>query len=198
MERSRRAALFSVPPLWLIGVCLFLPTVRSCDHMESPAQLIRGGKWLFMSGMLAPFLLAELLAILIIVMLARGYVGKWIGRATLAVVVASAASPATLALCDATSQHLDEQAWALLGFAALIGAAVVLWRARAVTEFERQAHYLAAFALLNLPLATLLTRILVEDGRRNIGVGGWIYLGASITLAAIHLRRRRRRGMLAA
>jgi hypothetical protein len=188
MERSRRAALFSVPPLWLIGVCLFLPTVRSCDHMESPAQLIRGGKWLFMSGMLAPFLLAELLAILIIVMLARGYVGKWIGRATLALVIGCAASPVILAVCDVTSHHLGEQAWALAGFGAVAAAAVVLWRARAVTAFARQAHYLAAFAFLNLPLALLLVRILVEDGRRNVGIGGWIYLGASATLAAIHAR----------
>jgi hypothetical protein len=187
MERSRRAALFSVPPLWLIGVCLFLPTVRSCDHMESPAQLVRGQP-LFMGGMLSPFLLAELLAILVIVTLARGHVGKWIGRATLALVVLTAASPAILGVCDVASRRIEEQAWGLVAFGAIVAAAVVLWRARRVTAFGRQAHLLAAFAFLNLPLATLLTRILVEDGRRNVGVGGWIYLGASLTLVAIHAR----------
>jgi hypothetical protein len=187
MERSRRAALFSVPTLWLIGVCLFLPTVRSCDHMESPAQLVRGNPP-FMGGLLSPFLLAELLAILVIITLARGHVGKWIGRATLALVVLVAASPAILGVCDFTSRHIEEQAWGLVALAALVAAAVVLWRARRVTSFARQAHFLAAFAFLNLPLATLLTRMLVEDGRRNVGVGGWIYLGASLTLVAIHAR----------
>ena len=65
MERSRRSVLLSVPPLWLIGVCLFLPTVRACERMETPATLIRGGPILF-SGMLSPYLFAAVAALFVI------------------------------------------------------------------------------------------------------------------------------------
>lgn len=191
MQRTRRA-LFSVPPLWLIGVCLFLPTVRSCNHLESPAQLVRGEP-LFMSALLAPFLVAELLAVLVIVSLARGHVGRWIGRATWALVVAAAASPVAMAVCDLSTRHLREQAWALVPLGALAAAAVRSWRARSRTSFARQAELIGAFALVNLPLATLLARILVSDGPRGVGVGGWLYLAASAALLAVHLPRWQRR-----
>lgn len=196
MERSRRAALWSVPPLWLIGVCLFLPTVRSCDHMESPAQLVRGQP-LFMSGMLSPFLLAELLAVVVIVALARRHVGKWLGRAALSVGLLALASPAILAVCDLATRHLDEQAWGLFAVGNFAVAAWVLWRARAASGFDRLALVVGAFTAATVPLATLLARILVEDGRRNVGVGGWCFLAATAALVAIQLALLRSRDTIA-
>src|SRR5436305_21359 len=94
-ERSRRAAWLSSPFLWLIGVTLFLPTVRACDRVETPAHLIQGSP--MFAGLLAPFLVAELLAILILVPLLRRVEPSrrsWL--AALATVVPVFASPAIL------------------------------------------------------------------------------------------------------
>ena len=71
MPNARRSLRLSIPPLWLIGVCLFLPTVRACSKMESPASLLVGDKGAFVA-LLAPYLVAQLLVILTIVALGRG------------------------------------------------------------------------------------------------------------------------------
>jgi SAM-dependent methyltransferase len=94
---ARRALKLSVPPLWLIGVCLFLPTVRACEKMESPASLLWGSPPFF-SGLLAPYLVAQLLAIVVIVALARGRVTAWATRAVALFVVLSGASAVLLAV----------------------------------------------------------------------------------------------------
>jgi hypothetical protein len=68
--QARKAALLSSPFLWLIGVTLFLPTVRACEDVVSPAQLIHD-KPLPFALMLSPFCCGELLAILLLVPLLR-------------------------------------------------------------------------------------------------------------------------------
>jgi hypothetical protein len=193
MEPSRRAALLSAPPLWLIGVCLFLPTVRSCDHLVSPAQLLRNDP-LLMSGLLSPFLVAEALAIVVIVCLVRGHLGKWLRRAAAALVVLSLSSPALMLLAlvvqishGSASEHLTSDVCAVLAvYAALVGGLAFLWRARRVDGFDRLVKLLAAFTVTTLPSAGLLTLELVEGGPKQVGIGGWGFLGATCALVVIH------------
>lgn len=188
MERSRRSVLLSVPPLWLIGVCLFLPTVRACERMESPATLIKGGTLLF-GAMLLPYVVAELLAILTIVALARNRLTPLMTRVTAALVVVSSASAIFLTVTGVIEAHRAvEQAWGMFAGACLAAAAATAWRARRADPWTRHARLLAAYALFTLPLATLLARIGVEDGVHKLGVGAWLFFVAVAALLAIHAR----------
>src|SRR4051812_41800428 len=112
MDRPRRALLRSVPGLWLIGVCLFLPMVRACEKLESPAQLIRDEPLPF-TAMLSPLLVAEALAVVTIVALARGYVSRRLSRLTLALVVAAAPSSLALTAPVVLARYSDEKLWGL-------------------------------------------------------------------------------------
>ena len=188
MERSRRSVLLSVPPLWLIGVCLFLPTVRACERMETPASLIRGGPVLF-SGMLAPYLFAELLAILCIVALARHRLTPFLRRATLAAVALSGASACVLTYMSffPESNHTEQQ-WGVFDLACIAAAVAAVWRARRAGEWTRQARALVAFTFLTLQMAVFLARIGITDGPRHLGYGAWPLFAAVVALCAIHVR----------
>lgn len=189
MERSRRSVLLSVPPLWLIGVCLFLPTVRSCERMESPAMLVRGGP-LFFSGFCSPYLFAELLAVLAIVALAGQRVTPRLQRATLAAVVLSSASAVILAAMGMRAVvSAGERVWSLFAAGCVIAAFTTLWRARRDDQWSRFAASLRAYVVLALPMTTHLARIGIEDGAHRLGWGAYVYFVAAAALCVIHVRR---------
>ncbi|HEY2746112.1 MAG TPA: hypothetical protein VGL86_15860 [Polyangia bacterium] len=188
MPTPRRSIRFSVPPLWLIGVCLFLPTVRACEKLESPAQFLVGDKGWFVA-LLAPYVVAQLVAILAIVALARGFVSRRINIATTLLVLAAGASPVALTLvCFDGTPRLIELIWSgLAGVAFLAGAAVML-RARKLEPWARLQRMHAAYTIFTLPLAALLARIAVEDGLHKIGFGAPLFLAAVAALAIVHAR----------
>ena len=188
MPSPRRSVILSLPPLWLIGVCLFLPAVRACERMESPASLLWGGTPFF-AGLLAPYLVAQLVAVLGIVALARGRVTPLVTRATAALVVLSGASALLLAVVGGINGHdAAGRAWSVFAGAASVAGGVVLLRARALDPWPRLARFYAAYAILTLPLASLLARILVEDGVHKVGVGAYLFLAAVAALVAVHAR----------
>jgi uncharacterized membrane protein len=184
---ARRALKLSVPPLWLIGVCLFLPTVRACEKMESPASLLWGSPPFF-SGLLAPYLVAQLLAIVVIVALARGRVTAWATRAVALFVVLSGASAVLLAVSGIDRPCAAEVLWCLLAALSFVAAIVVMLRARALDPWLRLERFVAAFTLMTLPLATFLARILIVDGVHKVGIGAYGFLAAFAALAVVHAR----------
>ena len=189
MERSRRSVLLSVPPLWLIGVCLFLPTVRACERMESPATLIQGGPWPFLA-LLSPYVVAELLAVLAIVALARNRLTPLITRATTALVVAAASSSIwVIVVAYFDRRHPRELAWGLFAVGCVAAAGVICWRARRQEAWTRQARLLTAYTLFTLPLGTMLVRMGIEDGLHRLGYGAYGFLAALVALVVIHSRQ---------
>jgi hypothetical protein len=192
MERSRRTVLSSLPPLWLIGVCVFLPMVRACQRMESPASLIAEGPLVF-SGLLAPFVVAELMAILGIVALARGRLTPLVTRATFLLVVLTAASGCIfVAIALAERGPRSEHLWGALSLSFLVAGAAVLVRAWRRDGWARQAELYRAYTLFALPLAVELGRIVIAEDRRHVGIGAVGYLVAVAALAIIHSPRRTR------
>lgn len=184
---ARRALKLSVPPLWLIGVCLFLPTVRACEKMESPASLLWGSPPFF-AGLLAPYLLAQLLAIVVIVALARGRVTPLAMRAAALLVVLSGASALLLAVSGIDGHRPSELLWCLFAALAFVAASVVMLRARTLDPWTRLARLIAAFTLMTLPLAAFLARIVVGDGVHKVGIGAFAFLAAVAALAVVHAR----------
>jgi hypothetical protein len=188
MPASRRSVMFSLPPLWLIGVCLFLPTVRACEKLESPASLLWGSPPFF-TGLLAPYLVAQLLAIVVVVALARGRIAPLLTRAAAVLVVVSGASSALLAIVGLERRnHLDEQLWSVFAGLCFVAAGVVMVRARRLEPWTRLAHFLAAYTIFTLPMATLLARILVGDGLHKIGYGAFVFFAAYAALVGVHVR----------
>lgn len=179
--------MFSLPPLWLIGVCLFLPTVRACEKLESPASLLWGSPPFF-TGLLAPYLVAQLLAIVVVVALARGRVTPLLTRATAVLVGLASASSALLALVGIERRNrLDEQLWSVFAGLCFVAAAFVIVRARRFAPWTRLAHFLAAYTIFTLPMATLLARIMVSDGVHKMGYGAFVFFAAYATLVSVHV-----------
>jgi hypothetical protein len=176
MERSRRSVLFSLPPLWLIGVCVFLPTVRCCERMESPASLVYGGPYLF-AGLLAPFFVAELLA---------NRTTPRLTAATVVLVFLSAASGSLFGFMSLWDKHSPfEHAWGVLMLTLVAAGLVMLVRARFCQSWARQADLYAAFTVFALCLAIQMGRVVAEDGLRHLGIGGWLYLAAVAALVVV-------------
>lgn len=189
MPNARCSLRLSVPPLWLIGVCLFLPTVRACSKMESPATLMRGDHGFFVA-LLSPYLVAQLLGILAIVALARGRVGRGLGVSSAILTLLAAASTVTLAVVGLgeRSPHFTERLWSCAAGIAFLGGVLVMWRARRTEPFERLARLHAAYTIFTLPLAALLCRIAFEDGLHKIGYGAPLFLAAEAALAVLAFR----------
>jgi hypothetical protein len=184
---TRRSLRLSLPPLWLIGVCLFLPTVRACEKMETPAQFLLDDKGFFLA-LLTPYLVAGAIAVLGIVALARGEVSRRISMATAGLVLTAGASTVTLALVGLDGRHLVELFWSVWSGVAFVGGVIVMLRARRLEPWTRLARLYAAYTIFTLPLAALLCRIAFDDGLRKIGFGAPLFVGAVAALALIHAR----------
>ena len=187
MPHGRRSVIRSLPPLWLIAVCLFLPTVRACTKMESPASLLWESEPFF-AALLAPFLVAQLLVILAVVALARGRLSALITRATAVLVLGAGASAGLLAFIGLRARNTSELAWSLFAAGCFVAAAVVMVRAPKLEPWTRLGHFHAAYTIFTLPLACLMSRILVEDGVHKVGVGGFVFLAAVAALLGVHAR----------
>ena len=187
MANPRRTLRLSVPPLWLIGLCLFLPTVRACERMESPAEFLAGDKGWFIA-LLMPYVVAQGLAILAIVALARGRIGRGVSAATAALVLAAGASSVALAMVGLDGHRLDEELWSGGAGAAFVAGAIVMLRARRLEPWARLARLHAAFTIFTLPLATLLVRIAIGDGLHKIGIGAPLFVAAVAALVVVHAR----------
>jgi len=191
MSTSRRSLKLSLPPLWLIGVCLFLPTVRSCNKLESPAQLLSDSKPLF-AMMLSPYVLAQLLVVVAIVALGRGAVGRFATWATATLVGLAASSAGVLAALPFDGHEFDDQLWRVFAGLSLVGGAIVYARALRRDEWTRLWRLHSAFVLFTLPMAALLTRITLHDGPHGVGFGAYLFLVAFDALAVVHLLSWRR------
>ena len=177
-----------MPPLWLIGVCLFLPTVRACETIESPAQLLTTEKPWFLA-LLAPYLVAQVIAVVATVALARGVVGRRSTIATAVAALAAGASAVMLALVGFEAHaRLGEQIWSLLSGVVFVAGVAVMWRARTLEPWARLQRLHAAYTIFTLPLAALLARMACEDGIHSIGFGAPLFVGAVAALAIVHAR----------
>ncbi len=188
MPTPRRSIRFSVPPLWLIGVCLFLPTVRACSKLESPAQLLVDDKPWF-TALLAPYLVAQLIAILAVVALARGLVSRRITIATALATLAAGSSAVMLTIIGFDEHpHLEDQIFSVLAGIAFVAGVAVMLRARRLEPWTRLSRLHTAYTIFTLPLAALLARIAIEDGLHKMGFGAPLFLGAVAALAIVQAR----------
>lgn len=187
MSGPRRSLKFSLPSLWLIGLCVFLPTVQGCHSLQSPAQLMWGAP-LPLLALLSPFVVAQLLVIVAVVALGRGRVGPLHMRATVALAAVAASSAAMLAFIGFDGHDLTAHLWRLFAGACLVAGVAVLVRARRREPWTRLSRCHTAYALFTLPMAALLVRIVVEDGPHRVGVGAWAFLAAFVALAVVQVR----------
>jgi hypothetical protein len=187
MPTSQRSLKLSLPPLWLMGVCLFLPAVRSCERLESPAQLLGDSRPLF-AMMLSPYVLAQLLVVVAVVALARNRVTPFVTWATAVLAGLAASSAGVLAVLGFDGHDLTAQLWRVWAAVAFASGLLVIarsWRHDAWTRLQRL-H--TAYAIFTLPMAALLARIVVGDGVHRVGVGAWLFLVAYGALAVVHAR----------
>jgi len=187
MPGPRRSLKFSLPPLWLIGLCLFLPSVRACETLESPAQLMGGAKPLFIL-MLSPYLVAQLLVVVAVIALARGHAGRFATRATAALVVVTSSSAAVLAILGFDGHDLVAQLWRLGAAVCCVAGAFVFVRALRAEPWTRLLRLHTAYVIFTLPMAALLARIVVGDGPARVGVGAFAFLAAFAALVVVHAR----------
>jgi hypothetical protein len=187
MATIRRSLKLSLPPLWLMGVCLFLPAVRSCEKLESPAQLLSDSKPLF-AMMLSPYVLAQLLVVVAVVALARNRVSPFVSWATAALAGLSASSAGVLAVLGFDGHDLRAQLWRFFAAVCLAVGVIVFARALKREEWTRLQRLHVAYTIFTLPMAALLARIVVGDGPHRVGVGAWLFLAAYAALVVVHAR----------
>lgn len=187
MANPRRTLRRSIPPLWLIGLCLFLPAVRACSRVESPAEFLVGdGGWFI--ALLTPYVVAQILGILAIVALARGRVGRGLTVASAGLALAASASAVALSTVGFDGRRFDEAVWSALAGAAFVAGVLVMVRARRLEPWTRLARLHAAFTIFTLPVATLLLRIIIGDGIHKVGVGAPLFVAAVAALVVVHAR----------
>ena len=187
MQTSRRSLKLSLPPLWLMGVCLFLPAVRSCENLESPAQLLFDSKPLF-AMMLSPYVVAQALVVVAVAALALGRVGRFATWATALLAGVAASSAGVLAVLGFDGHSLSDQLWRLFAAVCLAGGVLVFARALRRDEWTRLLRLHAAYTIFTLPMAALLARIVVGDGVDRVGVGARLFLLAYGALVVVHAR----------
>ena len=187
MQTSRRSLKLSLPPLWLMGVCLFLPAVRSCENLESPAQLLFDSKPLF-ALMLSPYVVAQALVVVAVAALALGRVGRFATWATALLAGVAASSAGVLAVLGFDGRSLSDQLWRLFAAVCLAGGIFVFARALRRDEWTRLLRLHAAYTIFTLPMAALLARIVVGDGVDRVGVGARLFLLAYGALVVVHAR----------
>lgn len=176
--------MLSTPCLWLIGVTLFLPSVRGCHEMQSPAQLmaedpLRNVFWL------SPFLVAELLAILTLIPLLKKVEPSWrIWGLSLATVIPAFGSPAFFLVIVEREKPLFQ--WYAAGAALSVGLALALIVSGARKRgWPRHVHLLAAFTSLTLPLATFAAQIFIMDGPKAVSIGAYTFVAATAGLTLL-------------
>jgi hypothetical protein len=189
MPDSRRSLKLSLPPLWLIGLCLFLPAVRSCEKLVSPAQLLADSKPLF-AMMLSPYVVAQLLVVVAVMALARGAVGRGGTIATAILVGLAASSAGVLAALGFDGRDLVAHLWRLFAAVCFVVGVVVYVRAlRTGEEWTRLYRLHTAYVVFTLPMAWVLARIVVGDGPSRVGVGAFVFLAAFAALLVVHARQ---------
>jgi fucose 4-O-acetylase-like acetyltransferase len=183
---AHKAARWSSSCLWLIGVVTFLPTVRSCDRIVSPAALMREGGPRFWA-LLSPFAVAELLALIAIAYLVtrREPTRRALAGATL-LVLAAAASPAVVAYgwLQGPLRGFD-RFLAGAALSALAGGLAVVIVPRGAHGWQRWRALVDAYTIFTLPLAMLLVQIGAGDGARALGPGGYLFVAAVAGLAGL-------------
>jgi len=179
---ARALATRTSPLLWLLGLCLFLPCVKSCGSAISPVGLAAEGPVLL--PLMTPFLLAQPLAIVTIVaLLRRRAPGRKLSLLATLLVALTLSSPLLLVDID-----YCDRGWPLLlvDAALALAALALLVRARRATAWPRHALTLSAFGLASLPLGLFLLDIAGHHAH-DLRVGGWLSLVAFLGLPAITL-----------
>lgn len=184
--QPRRAASLSSPFLWLMGVTLFLPLVKACERVESPAQLVSDGAPLFLA-LLSPFLVAGLLAIVILVaLLKRVEPSRRTWLAALSTVLPVLGSPSVLSFVflDKPRGFVD-YAYAAGSAEAILLALFVLVVGARRRGWARLMSTVAAFTILSLPMTIFFVHGLIEDGVGHIYVGGVTFTVAMLGLSLL-------------
>jgi len=186
-EASGRALAKRVSPLlWLLGLCAFMPLMRACNEVQTPAQLMAGSPGFV--ALFAPYALALPLALATMWALKRGPGG---GTAAFSLLAAAATliSPVLILWVELDERH-GRFAFVRMGFEALalLAALLVLVRALVVRGWRRQAAALTAFALAALPLGVMLSYAF-DDQRssHDLQIGGWLSLFVLLALPAVTL-----------
>ena len=186
--RGVRAAL---PPMGLLTVCFFLPFVRVCGEIPSAAKVIAGDSPNpLMALWIAPrFVVGALLAIVIGVALVRGrapgraaFVASFLG---VLAALGGAVTDSVMQLGEVTRLDRVELTWALCApLLIVLGGAllVVAWRRAGWTRWAR---LVGAYAAVAATLSGFIVSAVHSSSETNVGVGGWIYVGAIACLAVV-------------
>lgn len=176
VARSRRAAVASLPSLAAISAAFFLPFVRGCETMVSPASFVAEswGKWAATVWVVPRFAVAALLgALTLVAILRRRAPGR---RSEVAAFLALVPSLCAYAInVWLLSEHRGTAVVAIAG----VGGAALAAAAIRGSSWVRWERLIAAHAMLSAPLLIVVGDALRDPGgTANVGGGAWLYATA--------------------
>lgn len=183
--RGRRATIASLPTLIAVIAVFFLPTLPSCEQMESPLSYGASGVGFALAAW-PVFVAAVALVVGGVVSLARGQPTR---GARIAMAPFVAASALSTIVVDAILVYEDTSAASTrAGFVAVIGPCLIAGSAAAWTAVRLGGWrgWVAliltwfAFALVSLP--SVLIAPAMVNARDGVGPGAWVWCCALIAL----------------
>ena len=186
-----RSARLAAVPLWVMAAAFVLPAYRACEAPFSPAEYATHSAFSF-AWVTPPFLFAAVFAVLTAVALQRRAATQQVRRLGLLAVGAMAALTLTVSSIWAIAET-HEWPWFLASAAGVAGAALLIRRGRGREPWHIWQHLVAAFAVLAATSGPSVF-LAVEGVARpsNVYWGGWLYLGALVSLlvlSAVNLAR---------
>lgn len=187
-----------MPPLLLIACAFFLPTIRVCNTVESPASLTAEGLVWIVPWYLCALVLAAVTVVALVKLRAPSRAG-WIAGG---LAVGSCGCVAVAGLVAVAPEFVtnDDGAAAMLLLLALpvcvaLGG-VLAQRARRHRGWPAWTRLLLVYWLMLLPLVVLLAHAALEksDRTETFGIGAYVVLAGiaalGVVLAALFVQRR--------
>jgi hypothetical protein len=184
-QRHRRASAWSIPPLLLIVLAFFLPTVKVCTAVESPMALVGDG----LVWVATPYATAAVLIVVTALALRRasppGRVGVYVASVAIGGCGLVGVGLLVIVLLDADAD-LASTIWCGGTTLALGLGGAFAARARQVGHWSRWLLLIATYTCWAAPIGLLLVLIMLEPNADRMAVpGAHAYLLALAALALI-------------
>ncbi len=192
----RRTSGRTVPPLVLVVCAFFLPTLRVCNVVETPADFVADGLVWIVPWYLSAFVVAAVTVVALIKLRAParpGWIVAGIGVGCCACVALAGVVAAAAALPDGRDTLVAMLV--LAGLLICLGASVqIVRRARAHHGWKAWTRLLLLQWVLLLPLVALLILFALDggDSKPTLGIGAYVVFAAvaalGVVLAPLFLR----------
>lgn len=185
----RRAAGRTVPPLVLVVCAFFLPTLRVCNAVESPADFTADGLVWIVPWYLSAFIVAAVTVVALIKLRppARpGWIAAGISVGSCACVALAGLVAAAATLADGDDTIIA--ATVLAGLVVCLGASVqIVRRARAHHGWRAWTRLLLLQWVLLLPLVALLVLFAADGGGSGpkLGIGAYVVFAGVTALGVV-------------